>query len=271
MAELARRAKAVGFSWVAIKLANGVADYNTSLAGAAFEAFGMAGVEPWGWHYIYGGNIVTGASIAKSEAAVAIRNIQRYGPAGWIVDPESQYKRKGSSAWANTYMSAVRASFPDLPIGLCSYRYPSYHPEIPWRDFTHFADFHAPQVYWIQAHDPGAQLRKSARELTAIRDLPVVPVGSAFREHGWQPTVAELDEFNKAAQDLGMPGLAWWCWDDCGLESHPEFITAIAAHDWAAPTGPVEVDVDVWAPEFDAYAREKLGYRGNWPKRKKTR
>ena len=267
-AELARQLASLGFTWAAVKLANGMADFKPELVGPAFEALALAGVSPWAWHYIYGGNIITGASIAKQEAAAAVRNIQRFGPAGWIIDPEGEYKRKGAAGWANTYMTAVRAAYPDLPIGLCSYRWPSYHPELPWRDFTHYCDFHAPQVYWLKARNPGEQLRRSARELTAIRDLPVVPVGSAFAEHGWQPQPGELDEFDRTAQELGLPGVSWWCWDDHGLEEHPEYRARIKAHEWGTASEPHAVDIEDWAPEFDAWAREKIGYLGNWPKRK---
>jgi hypothetical protein len=235
---LAGMAQAAGFSWVAIKAANGTADFNADLFMPAKSVLEAVGIQVWGWQYLYGANIYTGASIAKQEAEAAIRNINRYGLAGWIMDPESEYKRKGAAAWADTYVTMLRSTFPSLPIGLCSYRYPSLHPELPWHNFLRRCDFHAPQVYWIDAHNPVVQLARSWQELRSLRDLPVIPIGSAYAEHGWQPTVNELDSFDQEAHILGLPGLGWWAWDDHGLEEHPDYWQAVSAHEWGAPIPP---------------------------------
>ncbi len=256
---LAHEIKRLGCSYVVIKAVNGLSEYNTDLFGAAKAAFDALGIAVWGFHYIYGGSTFTGASIAKGEADRAIQVVKRYNLAGLFLDAESEYKRKGGAVWADTYLTALRATLPDLPLGLCSYRWPSVHPEFPWSSFLRRVDFHAPQVYWMQAQNSGEQLRRSVRELSALKALPIVPVGSAFFEHNWQPTVASINSFDQTAHELHLPGVSWWCWDDRGLESHPEYQAAIAAHKW----GDVPV-TQTWNQAITSWART-IGYMGPDP------
>jgi hypothetical protein len=155
-------------------------------------------------------------------------------PAGWIADPEAEYKRPGASEWANTYLAAVRSQAPDLSVGLCTYRYPSLHPEFPWRAWlggSNGADFHMPQVYWMGAHNPAQQLMRSVNELKAQRDIPIVPVGAAYTEGGFEPTVSEMDAFHEQVIRLGLLGECWWEWYFATVR-RPQFWQAIARHAW---------------------------------------
>lgn len=257
---LAAEIKRLGCDYVVIKAANGLAESNADFLPAAKVAFEAQGIALWGYHYIYGGSTITGSSIARQEADVAIRVAKRFNLAGLFLDAEGQYKRKGCAAWADTYLTALRATLPDLPLGLCSYRWPSYHPEFPWANFLRRVDFHAPQVYWMQAQNSGEQLRRSVKELTALKALPITPLGAAFFEHGWQPTVAAINEFDATAHELKLPGVSWWCWDDRGLESHPEYYAAITAHDWGSQPPPPKD----WRMAITDWARS-MGYMGPDP------
>ena len=79
-------------------------------------------------------------------------------------------------------MDALRSSLPELPMALSSYRFPGYHPQLPWREFLEHYDYNMPQVYWMKAHNPADQLERSVNELTAKKpSLPVIPTGAAFR------------------------------------------------------------------------------------------
>jgi hypothetical protein len=247
--KLASMAKAAGFSWVVIKAADGTDDFNQgttywggpNLLQKAIRALWDAHIQVWGWQYIYGANKL-GISLAYREAVKAHENILRFGLDGWILDPEGKYKRKGANVWADTYMTTLRASHPDLPIGLCSYRYPAYHPELPWQSFLRRCDFHAPQVYWLQAHNPGFQLRESYKQLMALKSMPFVPVGAAYYDTSfkWGPTVAEINEFNTVSQELKCPGIFWWEWGEYGqgAEYHPDWWQAISNHDWGTIPAP---------------------------------
>lgn len=256
-ARIARELKTMGCSWAAVKMADGTLDKNLPLLGPTAEALRLAGIAVWGWHYIYGANRL-GVPFVKSETARAVQVIGTFRPAGWLVDAEQEYKRSGGAGWANTYMTGVRSAFPSLSLGLCSYRFPSLHPEFPWRDFLRYADFHAPQVYWIKSHNPAAQLKQSCREVAALRDLPIVPVGAAFQEQGWKPSVAEIDEFDRTAHELKLPGVGWWCLDDEGIEKHPEYREAITRHAWGLPPPPPALTLDerVAILEREARARQ---------------
>lgn len=257
---LAADIQKLGCSFVVIKCANGILEYNADLFAGARSAFEALGIQVWGYHYIYGGNTVTGASIAKAEASVAIRVAQKYQLAGLFLDAEGEYKRKGGPAWADTYLTSLKTTLPDLPLGLASYRWPSVHPEFPWASFLRRVDFHSPQVYWMHAQNSGEQLRRSVKELSALKALPIVPLGAAFFEHGWEPTVAAINEFDHVAHELQLPGVSWWCWDDRGLESHPEYQTAIAVHDW----GNQPIPAQDWRWAMTKWARS-MGYMGQDP------
>lgn len=227
---LAAKAKEAGFSWIALKVQDGTNLYHESMIGPAVDALRNQGIAVWGWGYVYGGNNLK-LSVASSEASITALAMKRYGLAGFLIDAEVEYKRQPrNSEWASTYMKAVRASLPETPIGLCSYRYPTLHPQIPWSKFLAGCDFHAPQVYWIDAHNPGEQLKRSVAELQALRKLPVVPVGAAFAYGKWAPTVAELNQFDQTARKLKLPGVTWWSWQHA--EHDAAWWEAIAGHVW---------------------------------------
>ncbi len=270
---LANLALELGLSWVAIKAADGTVDFNQGPGGdwrgpnllpGAVSALRAAGIKVAGWQYIYGANWLK-QTIAAREAERAIANINRFNFDCWLIDPESEYKRTGAAAWANTYMTALRAACPSVSIGLCSYRYPTLHPELPWAEFLRRTDFHAPQVYWIQNHNPGAQLRRSVSELLALKAIPVVPVGSAYYDPGykWGPTVAEINEFDATAHELNLPGVTWWEWGENGngLEYHQDWWVAVANHDWGQPVPP---PAQSWEQRVDSFLRP-LGFTGPGP------
>jgi len=158
-----------------------------------------------GWHYVYGG-------LPATEASLAIQRVKQYGLDCYVIDAEGEYK--GRRSQASTFMAVLRAGLPDVSIGLSSYRFPSLHPELPWVEFRGKCDFDMPQVYWMLAHNAGEQLRRSLAEIGQMTPrLPYIPTGAAFREHGWQPTVAEVVEFmNVATQELGLGAYNFWEW-----------------------------------------------------------
>ncbi len=257
--ELAEAIIDAGFQWAAIKAADGPQDFNQSGGSDALQSFFVTcmthGLQVFGWQYVYGANWY-GVPFAKAEADAAVRNINRFGFDGWLIDAESEYKRKGSSSWADLYLTSLRAQLPKISLGLQSYRFPSLHPELPWSTFLPFMDFHCPQVYWVQSTNAGDQLERSCRELSALKQLPIVPTGCAYYEKGWGPTVPQIDEFNLVAQVKQLPGVLWYAWDDQGLSTHPDWLEAIKAHKWGKTPKPVD-----WQHSIDSWARTK-GYTG---------
>ena len=90
-----------------------------------------------------------------------------------------------------------------------------------------------PQVYWVQAHNPGAQIERTTKEFAArTPSRPIVPTGAAFRESGWQPTVAEVQEFLQASQRLNLSAANFWVWDDARSGVLPGVWEAIRAYNY---------------------------------------
>lgn len=227
--ELANKCKAAHIDWVTIKVCEAGNPFNGNIW-PWVDLLRVAGVRVWGWGYVYGGN-------PTAEADIAASRVKEFNLDGFMIDAESEYKTPAKAAAARTYTERLRSALPNVGLGLCSYRYPSLHRELPWAEFLAGCDFHAPQVYWIGAlsdTSPGSQLARSVAELKALKNIPVVPVGVAcdnpYAGGTWRPTVGQINNFDATARTLGLQGLSYWSFQH--TEAIPEFWTAIAGHDW---------------------------------------
>lgn len=207
-------AKEAGISHVLIKICDGInrypfpSIYPVDPTPALVQAFQAHGIDVWGWGYVYGNN-------PAGEATRAVNRAIELGVSGFVVNAEHEYKQHSDRHnRARAYMAGLRAGLgADFPIGLSSYRYPSYHPQLPWLEFLSKCDFNSPQVYWIWATNAGYQLRRSVQEFSQMAiKRPIVPTGSAFAEHGWAAKPAEVTEFLTVAQELGLQGANFWEW-----------------------------------------------------------
>ena len=231
IAALAAQAK---LSHVLIKVADGTQEYgrNAPKAAALVLALRSKGISPWGWQYVYGHDPVP-------EARIAIQQIQKYHLDGFIVNAEAEYKQSGRKAAAQAYMNTLRNALPQLPIGLSSYRFPSYHPQLPWREFLGKCDINFPQVYWQGAHNPALQLQRSLREFQGMTPVrPYFPTGAAYSEHNWQPTRADIEAFMREAQILNLPGVNFWEWAPARALG---FWDTIANFEWDATPKPKDI------------------------------
>lgn len=193
------------FNWACIKVADGSYRYNDNPnLQKLIDGMRSADIEVWGWQYIY---LINGIR----EAEVAADQIDRYNLDGFILDPEKEAKEK--QVEAHNY-AVTLSNKTTVPIGLSSYRYPSYHPELPWDEFLSICDFHAPQVYWVRSHNPAEQLVMSMGDLLALKDLPFVPAGCAYNDEysDWSPTDQDVLEFYQKARELELPGIFYWAW-----------------------------------------------------------
>ena len=239
------QAKAAKINHVFIKIADGISGYNivngVDLAKQLVDALKAEGIEAWGWGYAY-------LNYPDVEATVAVTRIAETGVVGFAIDAEKEAKWR--RVQAATYCAKLRAGVgQSLPIGLSSYRFPSLHPELPWDEFRAICNFDMPQVYWMNAHNPGAQLRRSVTEyFNMTPKLPYVPTGAAYREFGWQPTKAEVVEFMAVAKELDLP-FNFWEWYDARYILPNEIWDAIAAWNVVPPPPPppvtkVRVNID---------------------------
>jgi hypothetical protein len=237
IANLAHKAK---LTHVLIKIADGSNSYNidsatgVDLIPPVAKALRARAIQVWGWHYVYGYDPI-------GEANIAIQRIHQLGLDGYVIDAEAEYKQPGKADAASRFMSQLRGALPNFPIALSSYRYPSYHPQIPWKQFLEKCDFNMPQVYWVLNHNPAEQLNRSLQEFqTLVPFRPVIPTGAAFKEHGWMPTTEDEDEFMRTAQSLHLEAVNFWEWSNCRLNL-PTIWDAIRDYDW--DVGPLPVDI----------------------------
>jgi len=238
--KIATEAKAAGLSHILIKIANGIYTYNydwdkkVDLVPPLANALRAVGIQVWGWHYVYGDS-------PTGEADIAIKRITELNLDGYVIDAEAQYKDPGKAAAAKTFMTRLRDGIGNnVPVALSSYRYPSYHP-IPWNEFLEKCDYNMPQVYWIDAHNPGEQLARSIKEFNSLKYIrPMIPVGAAFTEWGWKPTSEEVNEFLSAAQSFNLTAANFWAWHNCRdiLTPKHEIWNTIADYDWDGGSPP---------------------------------
>lgn len=232
-AKIVAEAKAAGLSHVLAKIADGVNAFGVDASGdytaPVVTALRAAGIAVWGWHYVYGNN-------PAAEAAIAISRTQALGLDGYVVDAEEEYKTPGKDAAARQFMAAVRSAL-TCPIALSSYRFPNYHPELPWAVFLEKCDLHMPQVYWEQAANAGSQLRESKRQCDALPNArPYVPTGAAYGTPPvWNPTPAQISDFLTTAKALGLEAANFFDWDYCKANL-PDLWPVIANFDWPAPS-----------------------------------
>lgn len=220
VADMVIAAMTQGVSWIAVKFADGKVGYNRNLTITGWKddlivdfitQFHAAGIKVFGWQYVYLNDPV-------GEANFAATRLHSLNLDGMIIDAEGECANK--PVQTRIYTQALRVALPDTSIGLCSYRYPSLHMELDWKDFLSVCDYHIPQVYWVQSHDPVAQTEKSYQELVGLKDIPFIPLGSAYKQENgtWIPSSKELYDFNQNATNKKYFGVGYYSWDDAYVE-----------------------------------------------------
>lgn len=201
-----------GLSDVFVKVADGPVRFGIyngkDLVPSTAAALKAVGVRVWGWQYVYGNDPI-------GEEKVATARIKELGLDGFIVDAEAEFKKAGWGARAETYLSRLRANNPTVTAAFSSYRYPHYHPEFPWEVFFKYCEINMPQVYWLQAHNSGYQTQVCIDKFKSMSNLTLMPAGAAWKENGWKPTLAEAQEFERAAEKNGVELVSYWSWEHC--------------------------------------------------------
>ncbi len=233
-------AVSTGLAHVMVKIADGPYSYNIDKnTGKDYvlpivQALHARNIQVWGWHYIYGEDPL-------GEANKAIQRVKDLNLDGYVIDAEMEFDKRGMDAAARQYMAALRNALPTFPIALSSFRFPSYHPTFPWKDFLEKSDLNMPQVYWVEAHNPKSQLDRCIREFKAISPFrPILPTGIACYEKSWFPTQNDITEFLNAAREFNLPGANFWDWEKSRSQL-PKLFDAIGKFPW--PAQPTETDI----------------------------
>ena len=240
-ATLVKSLKSAGIQWVAIKLQSGrlISD------GRASEEFEHenpdiyikmlkdAGIAVHGWGYVYG----KFESQVRLEIETAVKSFNRFKVDSWCINAEVEYKTdKTPPELAELLVHGIRQSLPGVPLGYTTYRYPEYHKTFNWGPFVKYCDYASPQIYWVGATNPAAQLDKCISQYRTIGStVPVIPIGCAYSDNGWDPTPAQMHEFYSHVVDLNLLGWSWWEWKY--IIDHPTWLSAITAHAQPPNTG----------------------------------
>ena len=148
-----------------------------------------------------------------------------------MIDAEIEYKQRGMAEKAEQFMKAIRGPLTNIPIALSSYRYPKYHPELPWKQFLQYCDYNMPQVYWEQAHTPASQLERSFEQFKILApNRRFIPTGAFYKTNGWLPSTQDIQEFLRKSTDLGCKATNFYTWDH--KKYLPEQWEILASYDW---------------------------------------
>lgn len=213
---IAALAREANLSHVLIKIADATFPYNIDLdtgydyAKPAIKKLQAQNIQVWGWQYVYG-------NYPDQEAEIAVTRALELGVDGFIVDAELEYQDTSKATAATRYMNILRNNLGSMPIALSSFRYPSYHADLPWTNFLDRCDYNMPQVYWEQSHNKaGEQLQRCVNEFKNISPFrPIIPTGPTYKQGGWIPYEEEIIEFMDVAKKLGLSGVNFWYWEGC--------------------------------------------------------
>ena len=233
---IAAMAKEANLSHVLIKIADGSFPYNVDLqngydyVGPVVKKLQRQNVFVWGWQYVYG-------DYPDQEAEIAVSRALDVGVDGFVINAEGQYSDVAKAPAASRYMNILRNNLGSMPLALSSYRYPSYHQNLPWVNFLDRCDYNMPQVYWIKSHhNAGLQLQQSVNEFRNMRPFrPIIPTGPTFKQDGWIPYEEEVIEFMNVAKELKLSAVNFWYWEGCRRDM-PQFWDLVADYQYDEPT-----------------------------------
>lgn len=236
----AEQAVGAGLSHVLVKIANDkwafgirlLKDYVPDLV----KELKARNIQVWGWHYVKGND-------PFGEAEIAISRVKKLDLAGYVIDAEFEYKQAGKASAARRFMTLLRQGLGGLPIGLSSYRFPSFHRDFPWLAFLEKCDFNMPQVYWEGAHNSDEQLQRCVNEFQRP-DLvgfvrPVVPTGAAYGTGTWRSSPNDISKFFAKAKELGLSGANIWSWDWATSKGNLDLWDALSSFEWESKPEPM--------------------------------
>jgi hypothetical protein len=251
----------LGLSSVTIKIADGCrlrwesgTTTNADLLERTVAALTEAGIEPYGWVWLWGRKIIFDwdkkvpvQSTPKKEAAAGVAACRKYGFRHMVVNAEASYVRHPD--YAEEYTSEINDLAPDIDYSLCGYRFPTTHqPEYPILIFAPHMDAWCPQVYFLRDNRPlgGAiQLETSVDQHDSIRPLPYFPVAPTYPYKYkdaagvvriWRPTKAQLLALFERAKVIGCVAVSVW---DLAQATEEEK-DALADFHWSEPVPPID-------------------------------
>lgn len=203
---------------LAIKFLNGTYKFNVPLGDQALfkylDVLWTNGIEVEGWGYHY-------PNWAASQGRAIQERCQKLNLKTYHVNIEREWKRPQGTA-TNISIMLSNIGIAELEVLICSYRYPSLHPELPWKaSMQHSAtDGASPQVYFALRHDPVTQLVRTYNEYKKWHK-PIHPIGPTFGatfrvgddKFWWEPTTSDLTGFRKWCEKEKLPRIYYYSLD----------------------------------------------------------
>jgi hypothetical protein len=112
------------------------------------------------WGYCYGNKY---GSLAK-EYRAAVRALKE-GAQAYVIDAEVEWEVPESAAWADEFMSEVKAAVPNAEIGLTTFWNLRWHPRIPAKRFARAGAVALPQTYYASARRTTRQSREEMHSI----------------------------------------------------------------------------------------------------------
>lgn len=239
---IADKAAEAGLSHILIKIADGfdwVYNFNydekVDLVPPLRDALWGAGIKVWGWHYVRGKD-------PMGEAQLGIRRMKELGLEGYVIDAEAEYKLSGRKKAAEIYMEELKKGLPDVPIALSTYRYPLFHPGVPYEAFLEKCDLNMPQVYFEGARNPEKQIERCLEQYQALKvTRPTISTGPAYATKEWRPTADETIRFMTKVKELGQTAVNFWSMANALAPEMEEVWKAIAEFEWPDETPKVDI------------------------------
>lgn len=161
---------------------------------------------------------------------------------GMVMDVEGHFENRSGDleALAVQIVDEYRLEAGDIPLGLCSWWKPRYHPRTPVMAFLQGCDFNMPQCYPMGDTSPEANVLRVEWSLEEYAELGysgvTIPMCAAFTEGGWTASVEQINLVDEYVRERELPGIAWYA----RHSFQPGYKEAITAHPWprlAAPSG----------------------------------
>jgi Putative peptidoglycan binding domain len=203
LASIASQAQQDGITTLFIKSSDGSSNYWSQFSAQAIATLKAQGLRVCAWQYVYGTN-PTGEAQLGAQAVSA-------GADCLVIDAESEYE--GRYGAAQKYITALRAAVgPSYPIGLASFPYVDYHPQLPYSVFLGpgGAQFNAPQMYWHEIGTTVANVYTHTYTYNRIYQRTIAPLGQTYGE----TPPSEIFSFRQYAQAYGAAGLSFWDWQE---------------------------------------------------------
>lgn len=211
----------VGVKWLSCKVANGELLYNTGYDDY-FTALRSAGIEIGGWPYCY----PYPPARPEVQADLYEKRIRDLQLSHLMLDVETEWKVPG----LGIQIDKICKIETDIPVGLCSYRFPALHGELDWKRWLGQTkiSFVAPQVYWEGSHNAGAQLIRSHAQYRKLTNAAYIPIGCTYGRGVWEPTEADLCEFIQVAHELNCVAYGFYSLDWVLKHKKYDWLSAIS-------------------------------------------